>query len=161
MRQRPFLMSLLSLLLAACSTSPSGMMTSGMDGMMQRHMAPIPVTYASLTNPVAADANSLARGQQIYTANCAVCHGGGGLGDGPAAANLDPRPAPISLTAQMLSDAYLFYRISEGGGFAPFNSAMPAWKDKLSEQNRWDVLNYIHSLGGNNMMGGGMMDGAE
>ncbi len=127
----------------------------GMDpGMMQRHMAAIPPEYASLTNPVPADADSLERGQDIYQANCATCHGDEGWGDGPAAANLDPSPAPLAHTAPMLSDAYLFYRLSEGGQFPPFNSAMPAWEERLDEQARWDVINYIRSLGQNGMMPG-------
>jgi hypothetical protein len=46
-----------------------------------------------------------------------------------------------------MNDAYLFYRISEGGLLAPFNSAMPAWKDVLDEQARWDVINYMRMLG--------------
>lgn len=58
----------------------------------------------------------------------------------------------------MLSDDYLFYRISEGGNVAPFNSAMPAWKEILTETERWDVINYTRSLGGEDMMGDGMND---
>jgi len=157
----------LLVLLAACAANTGDQsfgMGTGMrmdPGMMQRHMAPIPAGYADRTNPIAPDAESLARGKTIYEANCRVCHGDTGQGDGPAATNLDPPPAPIVHTAQMLSDAYLFYRISEGGDFAPFNSAMPMWKDKLNESERWDVINYIRSLGSSSMMGGGgvMMDG--
>jgi mono/diheme cytochrome c family protein len=132
-------------------------------GMMQRHMASIPPEYADLTNPIPAEAESLARGKEIYEANCVACHGAGGWGDGPAAASLTPPPAQVAHTAQMLSDAYLFYRISAGGGFAPFSSAMPAWKEKLNEAERWDVINYVRSLGGNGMMGNasdGMMNGS-
>ncbi len=29
----------------------------------------------------------------------------------------------------------------------PFNSVMPAWKDVLDEQARWDVINYMQALG--------------
>lgn len=132
----------------------------GMDeGMMQRHMSPIPAEYADLTNPVPADEESLARGETLYAAKCALCHGEHGWGDGPAAAGLDPPPAPIAHTAQMLSDAYLFYRLSEGGTFAPFNSAMPAWRETLNETERWDLVNYMRTLGRDGMMGGDGMQG--
>jgi mono/diheme cytochrome c family protein len=42
-----------------------------------------------------------------------------------------------------INDAYLFWRVSEGGVMAPFNSAMPAWKGALSETQRWQVVNYL------------------
>jgi mono/diheme cytochrome c family protein len=46
-----------------------------------------------------------------------------------------------------LSDGYLFWRVSEGGMMAPFNSAMPAWKTTLSEEQRWHVISYVRLLG--------------
>src|SRR4051794_40297678 len=33
-------------------------------------------------NPIPADGRSLAAGREVYTANCADCHGAGGKGDG-------------------------------------------------------------------------------
>ena len=76
-----------------------GMMGMGND-MMARHMAPIPQEYA--------DEASLVRGKETYTLLCASCHGDGGMGDGPAGAALDPVPAPIAHTSQMMGDDYLF-----------------------------------------------------
>lgn len=38
-------------------------------------------------------------------------------------------------------DAYNFWAVSEGG--APMNSSMPAFKDLLSEDERWEILLYI------------------
>jgi mono/diheme cytochrome c family protein len=116
-------------------------------GMMARHHATVPQSYQGLTNPVPAEQDSLDRGADLYSTLCASCHGDGGMGDGPAGANLDPVPAPVAHTSQMLGDDLLFWRISEGGTMAPFNSAMPAWKDSLDEQARWDLINYVRALG--------------
>ena len=38
-------------------------------------------------------------------------------------------------------DAYIFWTTSEGGG--PMGSSMPAFKDILSEKERWQILLYI------------------
>jgi mono/diheme cytochrome c family protein len=116
-------------------------------GMMARHHATVPEPYAGLANPVPADQASLDRGADLYSTLCASCHGDGGMGDGPAGANLDPVPAPVAHSSQMLGDDMLYWRISEGGAAAPFNSAMPAWKDSLGEQSRWDLVNYMRALG--------------
>jgi mono/diheme cytochrome c family protein len=157
---------LLTILLTACSLLPKatpettqesepaqesqpGMMQgmgSGMGpGMMGRHHATVPAEYAQKTSPFAADEASLGRGQAIYDQQCATCHGESGMGDGPAGANLDPPASPVAHTSQMLADDYLFWRLSEGG--MPFKTAMPAWKDILSEDQRWDVLHYVRALG--------------
>ncbi|HEY52091.1 MAG TPA: cytochrome c [Caldilineae bacterium] len=121
--------------------------------MMQFQHAQIPDEYASLTNPVAADADSLARGEKLYAALCASCHGDTGMGEGPAGQALDPPASPIAHTSQMLSDAYLFWRITEGG--TSFETAMPAWGDALDEGSRWDVINYTRSLGVDSQRGMG------
>jgi mono/diheme cytochrome c family protein len=145
----------------AVTPNNTGMMGGGMGGgMMARHHATIPTEYAGLTNPVTADDDSLARGAEIYTTHCASCHGDGGMGDGPAAATLDPAPAAIAHTSQMLGDDYLFWRVSEGGQMAPFNSTMVAWKAILDEDGRWDVLNYIQALGQGTVTPGSNVGGA-
>ena len=131
--------------LPPAAVSPRGM-GSG-NGMRARHQAQIPAKYADLKSPVPADDASIERGAKIYTANCAICHGDGGMGDGPAGTGLDPAPVPIAHTSQMLGDNYLFWRISEGGSAEPFNSAMPAFASIIDEQGRWDVINYVRALG--------------
>jgi hypothetical protein len=67
------------------------------------------------------------------------------MGDGPTGVGLNPLPAPIAHTSQMMGDDYLFWRISEGG--AVFNTSMLPWKGTLDEQARWDVINYVRALG--------------
>lgn len=146
---------------AAAEPGGMGMMGMGMMGAMRTaHHATIPEAYAGLANPVAADAASLERGGDIFVSSCAVCHGDGGMGDGPAAASLDPAPAPIAHTSQMMGDAYLFWRISEGGQGDPLTSAMPSWKATLDEQARWDVINYVQALSAGTVQPRGMMGGA-
>ena len=125
---------------------PGGMMGGG-NGMMERHHAQVPEEYAGMKAPETTD-EALLRGAAIYAANCATCHGETGLGDGPVSASLDPKPAPISHTTQMLADDLLFYRISEGG--IPFQTAMPAWKGVFTEQQIWDVVAYVRELGAGN-----------
>ncbi len=154
-----FLFSLL-LLLAACSTpapandadpTPTGT-TGGMgmrmgmrSGMMERHRAPVPAPYKGQSSPIAASEEVLAHGAEVYTRHCATCHGDGGMGDGPTAPTLDPAPVPIAHTSQMMGDDYLFWRLSEGG--APFGTAMPTWKEVLSEEERWQAIQYVRALG--------------
>lgn len=133
-------------------------MGNGMSGMMARHHATVPAEYAGLTNPVPADEASLQRGAEIYERLCVSCHGAGGMGDGVAAATLDPAPAAVAHTSRMLGDDYLFWRVTEGGH--EFTTAMPAWDQALEETARWDVINYIRALGQGTAMPGGMMDGA-
>jgi len=82
------------------------------------------------------------------------------MGDGPAGTGLDPAPAAIAHTSQMLGDDYQFWRVSEGGAMEPFNSAMIPWKGILDEQERWDVLNYVQALGSGAVMPGQNMGGA-
>ncbi len=162
-------------LVSACSLTPAEAVTEqlpapdmgmgrGMGpgrGMMARHMSPIDDEYAGLTNPIPADEASLERGEEIYAVSCASCHGDGGMGDGPASAALDPAPAPVAHTSQMMGDDYLFWRISEGGTADPFNSSMPGWKETLDEQARWDIINYIRALGSGQVMPRQGMGGAR
>jgi mono/diheme cytochrome c family protein len=141
------LSAILLLLLTACGAQgnePGPGMGPGGSGMMTRHHAEIPDEYAGMTNPVPADEASLERGATLYATNCASCHGDGGMGDGPAGSALDPAPAAVAHSSQMMADDYLFWRISEGG--TSFNTTMPPWK-VLDEQARWDMVNYMRALG--------------
>ncbi len=98
---------------------------------------------SSLQNPIPPNLESLARGRVIYDANCAQCHGPLGLGDGPDAAALQPPPANLQVhMAAGHPDDQLFAWISNGID----GTAMPAFANRLSENERWDVINYIRSF---------------
>ncbi len=102
---------------------------------------------ANIRDPVAPDERSLSVGADVYTNNCETCHGESGRGDGPTGLRLVPRPADLRVHSQpgVHTDGELFYWVSYGFP----NSAMPAWKDSLSEEQRWDVINYIRATFGN------------
>jgi mono/diheme cytochrome c family protein len=123
--------------LVGCNAQPVATPTAQFTA---QQLAEVPAEYMGKTMP----ANSSAeRGASLYATHCVSCHGEAGLGDGPAGLALMPPPAPIANSVQKMGDDYLFWRISEGG--TPFGTAMPAWK-ALSEQDRWDVLRYLHTL---------------
>jgi mono/diheme cytochrome c family protein len=112
---------------------------------------PPPAEYANARSTRWDDATAIARGQQLYQTYCLMCHGADGKGTGPVAKAL-PHP-PADLTHHFHwepgdGDAYLFWRVSEGGQVEPFKSSqssMPAFKAVLSEDQRWDVLAYVHA----------------
>ena len=81
-------------------------------------------------------------GAQVYAQRCALCHGAGGHGDGPAAASLNPKPRNHTDGSYMnaRTDADLLNVINNGKG------AMPAWKGVLSEEEITAVLKHVRSL---------------
>ena len=107
----------------------------------------VPLDVANIRDPVPPDERSLAIGHDVYTTYCETCHGESGHGDGPAGLRLVPRPADLRLhTAPGVhTDGELFYWVSYGFP----NSAMPAWKDILTEEQRWSVINYARATFGN------------
>lgn len=100
-----------------------------------------------MTNPVAGDAAAADAGAEVYAVNCASCHGDAGAGDGPAGSALEPKPAPLNNLGADKSDAYLHWRIAEGGAMAPYNSSMPAFKGVLTEEQIWQTIAFIRTLG--------------
>jgi mono/diheme cytochrome c family protein len=117
--------------------------------------APIAAAYANAHIPthVWTDPEMIARGKEIFTAKCALCHGEKGDGKGPGSVNLPLKPADLTdarMVAEMAGN-YWVWRVSEGGLVEPFKSKgsqMPAWKGELSMQDRWAVIAYTHTLSG-------------
>jgi len=100
---------------------------------------------ASLAVPAAAaDAPTTKRGETIFKAYCAACHGAGGKGDGPASRTLPTNPA--NLTLSRAPEDYLKLLISEGGGAMGRSASMPAWGGTLSPPDIDSVILYINTL---------------
>jgi mono/diheme cytochrome c family protein len=101
--------------------------------------------------PGEANASTDSPGQQVYEKRCAICHGVNGRGDGPAAPSLIPRPRDFTVgeykyksTApdEDASDDDLRHTIEYGLAA----SAMPYWKDILSQEEIDEVIKYIRAF---------------
>ena len=108
---------------------------------IQQAVFTAPASADAKLNPLKGDAGATAEGKKIYDANCSICHGMKGMGDGVAAAGLSKPPSNHSSAAvQKLTDGAIFWKITEG------NSPMPAYKAVYSETQRWQLVNYIRTL---------------
>jgi mono/diheme cytochrome c family protein len=82
-------------------------------------------------------------GRRLYEQHCLECHGPQGRGDGAKAPFLSPRPGNlVSAATSAKSDRDLLKVIAQGRP----RTAMPAWKDRLSDEEQREVLRYIRSL---------------
>ncbi len=105
-----------------------------------------PDGYANLNNPLPKTVETSERGKAIFIRECFVCHGDEGMGKGPYRAVLRPQPPDFSdsshygtLQNPLFTDSDYYWRISEG---LPW-SAMPVWKYKYPEDDRWALVYYI------------------
>lgn len=90
-------------------------------------------------------------GRSLYNDWCAGCHGADGLGDGPAADYLDPRPRNFvdgafkirnTVSGELPTDEDIFKMIDVG---MP-GSSMPGWKKQFSEKQIHQLVAYIKTL---------------
>jgi copper transport protein len=102
-----------------------------------------------IPNPVPAAPASVARGQELYQQNCTICHGLGGRGDGPLARTLNPRPADLRVHVSQHTEGQLWLWISDG---VP-GTAMPAFRGSFSDEDRWNLINYLESQFGERQAG--------
>jgi mono/diheme cytochrome c family protein len=129
------LISILALLIFAYW----GYSAAAADSLSDKWLSPAP--SAAKKNPIAPTRESIAAGQKIYSKTCAMCHGKTGDADGPAVIELNIHPAKLS-DPQLATepDGSLFWKITTG------KKPMPAYGKRLSETDRWNLVNYIRTL---------------
>lgn len=84
-----------------------------------------------------------AAGHALFSENCASCHGTSGIGDGPGAKGLNPPPAALAGASARAIAPGLMYRIVSVG---VKGTAMASWSDKLTSDQRWNIVAYVSSL---------------
>src|SRR5882762_2245065 len=103
---------------------------------------PVPEEAKQLKNPLQPTTAALKSAREVYADKCAHCHGDTGKGDGRDAGKYDPAPTDFTDSKRMngATDGELFYKISEG------KKPMPVFKNKLSEDQRWELVLFLRSL---------------
>ena len=94
------------------------------------------------------DASIIEEGGQIYlgkqaaNVNCSKCHGMTGNGTGPSAHGFSTNPRQLWAwhNADASADPYLYWFITNGRG------DMPPWGVILSDNQRWDLVNYVRQF---------------
>jgi mono/diheme cytochrome c family protein len=96
-------------------------------------------------------AATLARGKELYDANCAHCHGERGDGAGYGAPFLVPAPRDFvaaqykfrtTASGQLPTDDDIFRTISRGAT----GTGMPPWQYLLDDTDRWALVDYVKSF---------------
>jgi mono/diheme cytochrome c family protein len=101
-----------------------------------------PEAFPIMKNPITDKAASANRGEKLFVNNCVKCHGFTGNGYGTVAHGFTTWPRQLwawNNTGEE-TDGYLFWFITNG------RSDMPPWGLILSENERWDLINYIKTL---------------
>jgi mono/diheme cytochrome c family protein len=133
--------ALIALLLTACSMSLAQDVTPPPGAVQAAQSQPT-------TGPVfPAQAPDLQNGATIYAQECAPCHGSSGLGDGPMSEQLTSQNITVPALgspekANAAAPANWFSTVTLGN----MQKFMPPFSNKLSDQERWDVVAYALSL---------------
>ena len=98
-------------------------------------------------NPTEATPESIAKGKELYMektkGNCIFCHGETGAGNTENLPKLRRKPADLTNKERMtaMTDGEVFWKISKG-----ITGIMPAGEKRMSEEERWHVVNYVRTL---------------
>lgn len=103
----------------------------------------VPARAKAMRNPVPVTPQAIGLGMSIYLDHCQNCHGEDGNGKGERAEKLSVAPSDFTDAQAMSlqSDGELFWKISQG------HRPMPPFKGKLSDEERWEVVDYIRTFG--------------
>lgn len=120
-------------------TRNSQMPAFGQLGMLKPDQMSDTAEYVLSLSGNADDPEAAGRGKEIYTTNCAACHGLEGQGN-------------QALGAPNLADELWLYGGDKASIVATINNSrsgmMPAWNERLDRATIKELAIYVHSLGG-------------
>jgi mono/diheme cytochrome c family protein len=128
------------LVLASCSlaqdvTPPPGYVTAP---------PPDPTSVAESQVSFPLTRPSSVRGAEVYAENCTRCHGEGGAGDGPVAAQIEfPMPAFVDPELAFTTTPQRWFSIITNGNL---ERLMPPWGEALSAADRWHLVAHLYGL---------------
>jgi mono/diheme cytochrome c family protein len=113
-------------------------------GILENRPWTVPEEAKQRRNPLEPSESNLKSARAVFLDKCANCHGEAGKGDGHDASLYDPAPSNFTDAQHMhrVTDGEMFYKISEG------RKPMPAFKKKLTEPQRWELILLIRSFAG-------------
>ncbi len=106
----------------------------------------LPEDAEKTKNPTTATPESVAKGKELYLdrtkGNCIFCHGEDGSGKVDNT-RLRRNPADLTNKERMsaMTDGEVFWKVSKG-----ITGIMPAGERRMSEEERWHVVNYVRTL---------------
>ncbi|RKZ61447.1 MAG: hypothetical protein DRQ44_11770 [Gammaproteobacteria bacterium] len=132
--------------------------------MKQMMVWKLPVIFAIvlLSANASADHSKSFDGYRIFRANCSVCHGLDGTGDGPLASKLETKPADLTNSNRLekKTDRELFKIIEGSAPHGQVSDDMPQWGLALPQAQIRSLLTYVrylhsskHPVSGNPVMG--------
>lgn len=100
-----------------------------------------------IQNPFPITEAGLAKGEELYTIHCGICHGAEGNGLGYLVSDDNPNVKYPAAPANFQQDT--FYNSNNGRYYHSImygKNLMGAYADKLNYEERWQVIHYIRKL---------------
>lgn len=126
------------------SIAPSG---GGAQQDFSKNTWELPEDADKTKNPTTVTPESIAKGKELYMertkGNCVFCHGETGAGNEANLAKLRRKPADLTNKERQaaMTDGEVYWKITKG-----IQGIMPAGEKRMSEEERWHVVNYVRTL---------------
>jgi len=113
-------------------------------GAQAPHDLNVSAADAARKNAVKFDEASVNRGKKVYNTQCSMCHGKDGDGKGEMVEEMKINPPDFTKPDKLKSrtDGEWFAIIGTG------SSTMPGQGTRMADKQKWDLVNYLRSLGG-------------